>query len=144
MLPSMATWRINDLVQLRRGAKMIKTMKLAKTCTVVLLAISLTACATKLGRNFDDRYAQQIKPGETTKQDVRKNLGRPALLSKAGDEETWTYAYYAGKLFYNYSLGFGDEDLETQGQGSQKRLVVTFKGDVVKDSRFAVELPKAN
>jgi outer membrane protein assembly factor BamE (lipoprotein component of BamABCDE complex) len=121
---------------------MIKTIDVAKTCTLVLLAISLTACATKLGRNFDDKYAQQIKPGETTKQEVRQKLGRPALLSRAGDEETWTYAYYAGKFFYD--MGFGTYDPETLGQGDQKRLVVTFKGDVVKDSRFAVELPKAN
>ena len=123
---------------------MSKTTDLAKSCLVVLLAVSLTACVTKLGRDFDDKYAQQIKPGETTKEEVRKKLGRPALLSRAGDEETWTYAYYVGKFFYSYSIGFGDGDPETQGQGDQKRLVVTFKGDVVKDSRFAVELPKAN
>jgi outer membrane protein assembly factor BamE (lipoprotein component of BamABCDE complex) len=123
---------------------MIKTTGLAKTCTVVLLSISLTACVTKLGRDFNDKYAQQIKPGETTKEEVRKKLGRPALLSRSGEEETWTYAYYVGKLFYSYDLGFGNSDPETQGQGDQKRLVVTFKGDVVKDSKFAVELPKPN
>jgi hypothetical protein len=37
---------------------------------------------------------------------------------------------------------FGGADPETQGQGSQKRLIVNFKGDVVKDSKFAVELPR--
>jgi outer membrane protein assembly factor BamE (lipoprotein component of BamABCDE complex) len=125
-----------------RGAKMIRTIDVAKTCAVLLLAFALSACATKLGRNFDDKYAQQIKPGETTKTEVRKNLGRPALLSRTGDEETWTYAYYAGRFFYD--MGFGEYDPETLGQGSQKRLIVTFQGDVVKNSKFAVELPKSN
>ena len=71
---------------------MIKTIDAAKACTAIVLAIALSACATKLGRNFDDVYAQQIKPGETTKEEVRTKLGRPVLLSRSGDEETWTYA----------------------------------------------------
>jgi outer membrane protein assembly factor BamE (lipoprotein component of BamABCDE complex) len=122
---------------------MIKMIDAAKACTAILLAIALSACATKLGRNFDDVYAQQIKPGETTKEEVRTKLGRPAILSKSGDEETWTYAYYVGRyLGFDIQDMFGGVDPETQGQGSQKRLVVTFKGDVVKDSKFAVELPR--
>ena len=122
---------------------MIKPIDAAKTCTAILLAIALSACATRLGRNFDDVYAQQIRPGETTKSEVRKKLGRPALLKRSLDEETWTYAYYIGKTFFGYNISdlFGDYDPETVDQGSQKRLVVTFKGDVVKDSKFAVELP---
>ena len=122
---------------------MIKAIDMAKTCTAILLAIALSACATKLGRNFDDVYAQQIKPGETSKEEVRQKLGRPAILSRAGDEETWTYAYYVGRnLGFDVWDMFGGADPETQGQGSQKRLIVNFKGDVVKDSKFAVELPR--
>ena len=123
---------------------MIKTVDVAKACTGILLTIALTACATKLGRNFDDVYAQQIKPGETTKQEVRQKLGRPALLRRSIDEETWTYAYYEGKtLFgYNFSDMFSDADPETRDQGSQKRLIVTFKGEIVTASKFAVELPR--
>ena len=123
---------------------MIKTIAVAKACTAILLAIALTACATKLGRNFDSKYAQEIKPGETTKQEVLQKLGRPALLRRSLDEETWTYAYYVGKTFFGYNISdiFGDYDPEIQDQGSQKRLIVTFKGDVVKDSKFAVELPR--
>ena len=64
-------------------------------------------------------------------------------MSRSGDEETWTYAYYVGRnLGFDVWDMFGGADPETQGQGSQKRLVVTFKGDVVKDSKFAVELPR--
>ncbi len=123
---------------------MIKAIDAAKVCTAILLAIALSACATRLGRNFDDVYAQQIKPGETTKNEVREKLGRPALLRRAADEETWTYAYYVGKTLFGYNISdlFGDPDPETLDQGSQKRLIVTFKGDVVKDSKFAVELPR--
>ena len=122
---------------------MIKTIDAAKACTAILLAIALSACATKLGRNFDDVYAQQIKPGATTKEEVRQKLGRPAILSRSSDEETWTYAYYVGRnLGFDVWDMFGGADPETQGQGSQKRLIVTFKGDVVKDSKFAVELPR--
>jgi outer membrane protein assembly factor BamE (lipoprotein component of BamABCDE complex) len=122
---------------------MIKTINAAKTCTAILLAIALSACATKLGRNFDDVYAQQIQPGATTKEEVRTKLGRPVLLSRSGDEETWTYAYYTGRnLAFEEFFIFSDVDPETQGQGSQKRLIVTFKGDVVKTSKFAVELPR--
>jgi outer membrane protein assembly factor BamE (lipoprotein component of BamABCDE complex) len=122
---------------------MIKMIDAAKACTAILLAIALSACATKLGRNFDDVYAQQIKPGQTTKEEVRQKLGRPAILSRSADEETWTYAYYVGRnLGFDVWDMFGGADPETQGQGSQKRLIVTFKGDVVKDSKFAVELPR--
>ena len=122
---------------------MIKTIDAAKACTAIVLANALSACATKLGRNFDDVYAQQIKPGETTKEEVRSKLGRPVLLSRSGDEETWTYAYFTGRNLAFEDLNiFSDVDPETQGQGSQKRLIVTFKGDVVKASKFAVELPR--
>src|SRR5450759_4582207 len=107
---------------------MIKTIDAAKACTAILLAIALSACATKLGRNFDDVYAQQIKPGETTKEEVRQKLGRPAILSRSSDEETWTYAYYVGRnLGFDVWDMFGGADPETQGQGSQKRLIVNFK-----------------
>jgi outer membrane protein assembly factor BamE (lipoprotein component of BamABCDE complex) len=129
---------------LRRGAKMIKTRAAAKACTVILLAIALTGCATKLGRNFDSTFAQQIKPGETTKQEVLQKLGRPPLMRKSLDEETWTYAYYVGKTMLGYTITdmFTEYDPETMDQGSQKRLIVTFKGDIVKESKYAVELPR--
>lgn len=122
---------------------MIRMIDAAKIGVATVLAIALSACATKLGRNFDDVYAQQIKPGETTKAEVRQKLGGPVLLSRSGDEETWTYAYYVGRnlALEDFNL-FREVDPETQGQGSQKRLVVTFKGDVVKNSKFTVELPR--
>ena len=121
---------------------MMKTMNAAKACAAIVLALTLSACATKLGRNFDDVYAQQIKPGETTKEEVRKKLGRPALLRRTGDEEVWIYAYYEGRGYLRYL--FGTPDPEFQDQGSQKRLTVSFKGDSVKESAFVVELPRSD
>jgi len=121
---------------------MIKTLNAAKACIAILLPIALTACATTLGRNFDEVYAQQIKPGETTKAEVLQKLGRAPLRSRSGDEETWTYAYYRGRGTSAFIDWLGLSDAEEQGRGSQKRLTVIFKGDSVKESKFVVELPK--
>jgi len=123
---------------------MTKTMNVIKACTAILLAITLTACATVLGRDFDAAYAQQIKPGATTKAEVAEKLGRPPMRRLTADEETWTYAHYKGRglgLPFFDTLGLTDEDLQRGGLGSQKRLIVTFKGDVVQSSKFTQELP---
>ena len=121
---------------------MIKAIVAVKACTAMLLALSLGACATKLGRNFDDAYVQKIKPGETTKAEIREKLGRPPLRSRVGDEEIWTYAYYEGRgwLGYMTNVAFSDEVDPTLGK--QKRLTIVFQGDSVKDSKFVVELPR--
>ena len=108
----------------------------AKGCFAVLLAMSLTACATQLGQTFDEGYATQIKPGETTKAQVSSKLGRAPLRRTSGDEETWTYAYYRGELGVSAMFGLAEPNL-----GTQKRLTIKFKGDVVEDSKFVVELP---
>jgi len=122
---------------------MNKAIHAAKAVAVVLLAIALGACATKLGRDFDTAYARQIKPGETTKADVRNNLGRPALVSRgvAGQDE-WIYAYYeGGGLGVTMRTWFGQSDEYNQWGQQQKRLVVTFNGDRVEQARFTQELP---
>ena len=118
-------------------------MTAVKAFVVVLLAIALTACATKLGKDFDEAYAQQIKPGETTKAEVQARLGRPPLVNGPLDEEVWTYAYYEGRgAIYGFldMLGLSDTDPQ-DGPGTQKRLVVSFKGDVVRSAKFTQELP---
>ena len=121
---------------------MTRSINAAAACLAALLFVAIAGCTTKLGRNFDDAYAQSIKPGATTKAEVREKLGLPPLVSRKGDEETWTYAYYqgrgvAGGIFD--MLGF--TDAAAQGQGRQKRLTVTFKGDTVTESNYQVELP---
>ncbi|MSQ72194.1 MAG: outer membrane protein assembly factor BamE [Betaproteobacteria bacterium] len=114
----------------------------ARTAVAVLLAIALAGCASRLGQDFDDALVQQIKPGETTKAEVRAKLGRPALVSRVGDDDVWTYAYYEGGGFgYESRKLFGQFDRNNPTGGRQKRLVVTFKGDSVKEAHFRQELP---
>ena len=113
-----------------------------KAGAAVLLAITLSACATRMGRDFDDAYARQIKPGETTKAEIRSRLGRPVQVSQAGEEDMWTYAYYEGSgMSFEVRKWFGQIDPNNPRGEQQKRLVVTFKGDTVKEARFRQELP---
>jgi outer membrane protein assembly factor BamE (lipoprotein component of BamABCDE complex) len=109
----------------------------------VSLAIALAGCATRLGRSFDENYAQQIKAGETTKAEVLGKLGRPVLRKGTKDEETWTYAYYVGPTGLFTWIQFAREDPQ-YGLGKQSRLVVMFAGDVVKSANFAQEIPLPN
>jgi outer membrane protein assembly factor BamE (lipoprotein component of BamABCDE complex) len=114
---------------------MTRTIQAVRGGAAVLLATTLGACATtQLGRDFDDAYAQQIKPGVTTKAEIRARLGRPPLVqaTDAHDNDIWTYAYYkAGGSWWKFD--------PTGAQ--QKRLVITFNGDSVKEARFIQELP---
>jgi len=116
---------------------MNKAIHATRAGTAVVLAITLGACATQ-GRNFDDAYARQIKAGETTKADVRNKLGRPVIVKRAGENDVWIYAYYeSGGPFKNW---FAPYDPSAGAQ--QKRLVVTFERDTVKDAKFVQELPQ--
>lgn len=121
---------------------MNKTIHAARAGTAVLLAITLGACATRQGRDFDDAYASQITPGTTTKADIRNKLGRPALVSRGGEEDVWIYGYYeGGGMGVAFKRWFGQTDLNNPLGAQQKRLIVTFKGDSVKEARFKQELP---
>jgi len=114
---------------------MTRTIHAVRAGAVVLLAATLGACATaQSGRDFDDAYVQEIKPGVTTKAEIRARLGRPPLVDATDnhDNDIWTYAYYrAGGSWWKFD--------PTGAQ--QKRLVITFKGDSVKEARFIRELP---
>ena len=121
---------------------MRKTIHAARAGVAVLLAITLSACATQLGYDFNDAFARDIKPGQTTKAEVRTRLGRPAMVSRVGEEDVWTYAYYKGggpgAVMRNL---FGQRAPYNPTGEQQKRLVVTFQGDNVKDATFRQELP---
>jgi len=118
------------------------TLNAARTGTAILLAITLGACANQSGRNFDDSYASQITPGQTTKADVRAKLGRPAVVIKEGERDIWVYAYYQGGGFgAQMKNWFGQADPNNPWGAEQKRLEIAFKGDTVKESRFKRELP---
>jgi outer membrane protein assembly factor BamE (lipoprotein component of BamABCDE complex) len=118
------------------------TIYAAKAAAAILLAITLGACATELGRNFDDAYASDIRLGQTTKADVRAKLGRPAVVLKGSEDDVWIYAYYQGGGFGAVMKDwFGQADPNNPRGAQQKRLEITFKGDIVKESRFKQELP---
>ena len=122
---------------------MTRTIHAARAGAVVLLATTLGACATKVGRDFDDVYAQQIKPGVTTKAEIRGRLGRPALVHGTDnhDNDIWTYAYYNGGGLGATLRNWWTYDPINPTGAQQKRLVITFKGDSVKEARFTRELP---
>jgi len=121
--------------------------KMIKACIAIALTAVLAACMSTLGRSFNEDYAQQIKSGETTKAEVLDKLGRPVLRRPvAGDEETWTYAYYSGPASWTSWIASTTEDEYgiRSRSGRQVRLVLVFKGDVVKSSKFTQEIPRPN
>jgi outer membrane protein assembly factor BamE (lipoprotein component of BamABCDE complex) len=125
---------------------MNKVIGALKAGAAITLAIALTACAVNLGRSFNEDYAQKIKSGETTKEQVLSGLGRPVLRRVAGGVETWTYAFYdgPGALKHWYSSTTEDEYGIRSQSGRQSRLVVVFKGDVVESSTYTQEIPGRN
>jgi outer membrane protein assembly factor BamE (lipoprotein component of BamABCDE complex) len=123
---------------------MTRTIHAFRAGVVVVLTIMLGACATKLGRDFDDSYAQQIKPDETTKADVHRKLGRPLLVQATDDhdQDVWTYAYYeGGGMWVTVSNWFGGLDPTNPYGAKQVNLVIRFKGDKVREATFNRQLP---
>ena len=121
---------------------MTTTIHMLKIGVALVLSMLLSACTTTLGRDFSEEYAQQIVMGETTKAEVEARLGRPPLRKGTKEEEIWTYAHYTGPgpirlIFVNNAT----EEAQ-YGRGNQKRLVVTFSGDVVKSAKFMREIPE--
>ena len=121
---------------------MTTIMRTIKTSFALSLAFVLAACATTLGRDFSEEYAQQIKSGETTKEEVLAKLGRPSLRKGTKDEETWTYAYYTGPGPVRWFLMNNATEDAQYGRGNQKRLIVVFSGDLVKTATFTREIPE--
>ena len=121
---------------------MYTTICAIRWCGALALALVLTACSTTLGRDFNDQYAEQIKSGETTKTEVLQKLGPPSLRKRGNDEETWTYAYYTGPGAIRWFTVNNALEEAQYGRGNQKRLIVTFSGDVVKAAKFTREIPE--
>ena len=125
---------------------MNKANDIVKACFAVALAIALAASSTTLGRSFNEDYAKQIKSGETTKEQVLGNLGRPVLRRVSDGTETWTYAFYDGPGVLTGWISSTTEDeygIRSQS-GRQARLVVQFKGDVVQSAKYTQEIPQRN
>ena len=61
-------------------------------------------------------------------------------MSRGGEEDVWIYGYYeGGGMSVTLKRWFGQTDLNNPLGAQQKRLVVTFKGDNVKEAKFAQE-----
>ncbi len=69
-------------------------MKKAKGPTVsIVLALMLCGCAS-VGRKLDANQVDQIKKGETTKEQVAQLVGNPDQATKDSDGvTTWLYTY---------------------------------------------------
>jgi outer membrane protein assembly factor BamE (lipoprotein component of BamABCDE complex) len=123
---------------------MTRTIHAIRAGVVVVVTLMLGACATTLGRDFDGSYAQQIKPGETTKADVRSKLGRPVLVQATDDHDrdVWTYSFYeGGGLWVTFGNWFGGRDPTNPYGARQMSLVIKFKGDKVAEATFLRQLP---
>lgn len=82
---------------------------------------------------FNENYVSQIKKGVTTKADIRTNLGDPHAVTTTSSGETWTYTYanfgsYLGAVRSTFT---GGSDVH-----EEKELVVSFRGNVVRDYKF--------
>jgi hypothetical protein len=68
-----------------------------------------------VGRNFDCTKLSWLKKDETTKQEVRDNLGEPFRVGVDEGQPSWTYGYYKYRLIGNSDtkdlvLRFGPDD----------------------------------
>lgn len=101
---------------------------------LLTIALAVGGCAsTAQGRKFDDGYVAQIRKGQTTKDEIRKNFGEPVSVSRTSDLETWTYSY-------SDAYGRGYVQAATFGLVKQKSddqmLMVVFKGNVVVEFNY--------
>lgn len=72
--------------------------RLTRLATVALLALTLAACAT-VGRDFDTNRVDQIRIGETTREQVREMFGEPWRTGIEDGKPTWTYGKYRWSAF---------------------------------------------
>ncbi|HJP19393.1 MAG TPA: outer membrane protein assembly factor BamE [Nitrospinota bacterium] len=96
-----------------------------KNFFIILFILFLVACG-KTGKNFNEAYVKYIKNGETTKQEIVREIGEPNRKGTADGREWWIYEYNTYKL----------------GKSLSKDLQVVFddKG-VVKASTFSSNFP---
>jgi len=64
----------------------------------VILLFSIVSCAT-VGHEFPVDAVNQIRLGETTKEDINKIFGSPWRTGLDDGNKTWTYGYYKYRLF---------------------------------------------
>jgi hypothetical protein len=102
------------------------------------MALSLSACASTVGRKFDTGYVAHIERGKTTRTEIREHLGAPERTINSGDPgaETWIYQYLdAGSYMARAVQQF---TLKTPASSAQS-ITVTFSGNVVRDFTYTNE-----
>jgi outer membrane protein assembly factor BamE (lipoprotein component of BamABCDE complex) len=72
--------------------------------TVLLLALPLiVAGCVSIGAKFRSEAVEQIKPGQTTQQEVLNIFGNPVRTGISDDSSIeWTYAYYKAGAFSDF------------------------------------------
>ena len=110
-------------------------MKIFLKLLVLSIAISIVSgCGGSLiGKKFDAAYAQEIKAGQTTKDEIRQRLGPPKNISYTNKNETWMYMYVARPGYFK-TMGrtFAGRPMDSETQV----LHITFQGNIVKNFRF--------
>lgn len=103
-------------------------MNTLRIWTLALLACTLVGCASpgiSIGRPFDDHYVAELKPEETTKEQVRARLGEPWRQYTTQVAETWTYSYS------------DDFSPAPAARGRHQLLIIAFKGERVSEFAYS-------
>jgi outer membrane protein assembly factor BamE (lipoprotein component of BamABCDE complex) len=107
---------------------------LTTTTAILMLGLTLASCTptiAKRGNTIEDDQLQEIKVGESTREDVAKVLGTPTQMATF-DDKTW---YYIGQR--TEKEAFFDPDLK-----EQKIVTVEFtpEGKVLSVNKSGAEL----
>ena len=99
---------------------------------LVLVALLVVGCVTRMGGKFDASQAQFIEKGKTTKAWVLEKFGPPESRQIYSGTETWIYNYTEvdqmqwGAIIGVYKLP------------KTNMLMISFSGDVVTDYSMSV------
>ena len=106
------------------------TTRAMTVLALVMASMFVGGCAISVGHEFDSSYVDQIKIGETTKQDIRREIGEPHAITRNGKTETWEYMHYQGGNFaQNMASGLGGRDIKAHDD----ELSIMFAQGVVSD-----------
>ena len=88
----------------------------------ILIFLLLTGCVTTIGRNFQKLKEPQIRPGETTAQDILARMGKPNTTNALYQGTAYNYIYHnrnakavnPDEVATRYqTFNFNDEDILT-------------------------------
>jgi len=97
-------------------------MKVKILCGILIASLwGLVGCGTA-GKDFNEGQASKIVPGQTTKLEVLKLLGKPFKKGMQNDKEIWVYEY---------------NEYRALGEDTSKDIFVTFDHkDIVESSQL--------